>query len=125
MRHVFDTTGKELDIDLDYAAFGNQSNQNFTTIYRNPNGTENRPDEALSSDLTGLTQIRSVKADLTLPLENKLRVETGVKSSYVTADNEPIFFVNNSTTPDPLRTNHFIYNENINAAYLNTNKEWE
>src|SRR5690606_28153084 len=24
-----------------------------------------------------------------------------------------------------LRTNHFIYNENINAAYLNTNKEWE
>jgi len=125
MRHVFDTTGKELAIDLDYAAFGNQSNQNFTTIYRNPNGTENRPDEALSSDLTGLTQIRSVKADLTLPLEKKLRVETGVKSSYVTADNEPIFYVNNSTTPDPLRTNHFIYNENINAAYLNTNKEWE
>ncbi len=125
MRHVFDTTGKELAIDLDYAAFGNQSNQNFTTIYRNPNGTENRPDEALSSDLTGLTQIRSVKADLTLPLENKLKVEAGVKSSYVTADNEPIFYVNNSTIPDPLRTNHFIYNENINAAYLNTNKEWE
>src|SRR5690606_8212963 len=29
LKHRFDSTGKELSIDLDYARFGNQSNQNF------------------------------------------------------------------------------------------------
>lgn len=125
VRHVFDTTGRELSVDLDYAAFGNQSDQNFVTSYRTGDGDEYKPDYTLRSDLTGLTQIRSIKADFTNPMANKLRLEAGVKSSYVTADNEPIFYINNSTTPDPLRTNHFIYTENINAAYLNGNKEWE
>src|SRR5690606_14180682 len=53
----------------------------------------------------------------------------GIKSSYVTADNEPIFFDNQNggreaNVFDSTRSNHFVYNENINAAYLNANKDW-
>jgi hypothetical protein len=58
-------------------------------------------------------------------MKGKSRLELGLKSSFVTADNEPLFFENKSEIPDPLRSNHFIYNENINAAYVNGNKEWE
>lgn len=125
LRHTPDSSGKELSMDVDYASFGNQSNQNFLTTYQDPAGNKYQDDYYLRSDLTGVTQIRSIKADYTHPMKNNARIEIGAKSSFVTADNEPIFFENNSTTPDTTRTNHFIYNENINAAYLNTNKDWE
>ncbi|HRO43173.1 MAG TPA: outer membrane beta-barrel protein [Flavipsychrobacter sp.] len=127
LKHTFDSTGKELSLDLDYARFGNQSNQHFVTAYQYVDASQTQPDYYLKSDLTGITQIRSVKADFTNPMKNNLRLEAGIKSSFVTADNEPIFHV--KTTGDYMldssRTNHFIYNENINAAYVNANKDWE
>jgi hypothetical protein len=45
----------------------------------------------------------------------------------VTADNEPLFYekVNGEYALDTKRSNHFIYNENINAAYANYNREWD
>lgn len=127
LKHSFDSAGKELSMDLDYAAFGNQSNQNFVTTYQYVDPTLSQPDYYLKSDLTGLTQIRSVKADFVNPLKDNLRLEMGVKSSFVTADNEPIFHVKTTGeyVLDTSRTNHFVYNENINAAYLNANKSWE
>lgn len=126
LRHTFDTTGRELTADVDYAAFGNQSNQNFVTAYIAPNGDKYQPDYLMKSDLTGFTQIRAVKADYTHPLKNNASFDAGVKSSYVTADNEPLFYeqVAGIYELDTRRSNHFIYNENINAAYINAKKDW-
>src|SRR5690606_3266961 len=49
------------------------------------------------------------------------------KSTYVTADNEPLFY--EKTTGDFMldinRSNHFVYRENINAGYVNYNKKWD
>lgn len=125
VKHRFDSAGKELEINLDYAAFGNQSNQNFMTTYQYVDVNQSQPDYYLKSDLTGITQIRSVKADYTNPVKGNARIEAGIKSSFVTADNEPIFQVKTTGAyvVDSSRTNHFIYNENINAAYLNVNKD--
>jgi hypothetical protein len=125
VKHRFDSAGKELEINLDYAAFGNQSNQNFMTTYQYIDVNQSQPDYYLKSDLTGITQIRSVKADYTNPVKGNARIEAGIKSSFVTADNEPIFQVKTTGAyvVDSSRTNHFIYNENINAAYLNVNKD--
>jgi hypothetical protein len=127
LKHKFDGAGKELEINLDYAAFGNQSNQNFVTTYQYVDVNQGQPDYYLKSDLTGITQIRSAKADYTNPLKDNARFEAGIKSSFVTADNEPIFQVKTtgSYIVDSSRTNHFIYNENINAAYVNLNKDWK
>lgn len=129
LRHSFDTTGKEISIDADYAGFQNQSNQNFITYYTSPDGSPYQPTYYMESDLRGNTQIRSIKADYTNPLKNNAKFETGFKSSYVTADNKPIFFDNQNggteaNTFDSTRSNHFVYNEHINAAYVNANKEW-
>ena len=127
LKKKLDSAGKELSVDLDYAAFGNQSNQNFITSYAYVDPSQSQPDYYLKSDLTGLTQIRSLKADYVHPMPGSLRLEGGIKSSYVTADNEPIFHVKTigDYYLDTARTNHFIYNENINAAYVNANKDWE
>ncbi len=127
LRHSFDSTGRELSVDTDYAAFGNQSNQSFITTYTTASGSAYLPDYFLKSDLSGKTEIKSIKADYSHPVNSSFKVDVGAKSSFVLADNEPLFYekVNGNYELDPKRTNHFIYNENINAAYINTNKEWK
>ncbi|RZK66433.1 MAG: TonB-dependent receptor, partial [Pedobacter sp.] len=61
----------------------------------------------------------------TLPLANQLKFESGLKTSYATTDNEAGYFntVNQTTTPDYNKSNHFLFRERISAAYLNLNKE--
>src|SRR6185436_8913059 len=47
--------------------------------------------------------------------------------SYVETDNAANYenFVNNEWVTDSGRTNHFVYKENINAAYVNTSKQFK
>ncbi len=127
LRHNFDTAGRQLSVDADYAAYDNKSNQNFVTTYTAPDGSMYLPDYYLKSYLNGVTQIRSLKADYTHPLKDKTKIETGFKTSFVTADSDPSFYelVSGVYQLDAKRSNHFIYNENINAVYGNANKEWE
>ncbi len=127
IKHTIDTNGKEITADLDYASFGNHSAQNFVTTYTNADGSQYMPNYYLKSDLTGNTQIRSFKADYTNPMKHDARLEAGIKASFVTSDNEPLFYelVNNNYELDNKRSNHFVYNENINAAYINASKDWK
>jgi hypothetical protein len=130
IKHSFDTNGREINLDLDYASFGNQSNQNFITRYTKDN-LEYLPDYFLKSDLTGSTRIHSIKSDYIHPLKNGIKLELGVKSSYVVSDNDAVYWQKTGSGSsvdyviDNSRTNHFIYKENINAAYLNTGKDWK
>ncbi len=127
LRHTFDDKGKELSMDADYAVYANNSRQQFITRYTTAAGDAYQPDYLLKSDLTGLTQIRSFKADYISPLPQDYQLETGIKTSYVTADNEPLFYEmqQNVYELDTKRSNHFLYNENINAAYMNVKRDKE
>lgn len=126
-RHSFNDKGQKLDIDLDYARYMSNSLQELETSYFLPDGNVYLPTYFMRSDMDGVTQIRAIKADYTLPFENKATLEAGIKSTYVTSDNEPLFY--EKTTGDfrldTNRSNHFIYRENINAGYLNFNKKWD
>ena len=81
----------------------------------------------LHGDINGYTQIRSLKIDYSEPLKNNLRVDAGFKTSYVTADNEPDFYnrSNGGNLYDSTKSDHFIYQENITALYVNAGKEWK
>lgn len=127
MRHRFDSTGRELTVDADYARYWSTAQQNFITKYSYADGITSVPDYHMRSDLSGLTQIRSVKTDYTHPMKGNAKLEAGVKSSYVTSDNEPLFYerTTGDFALDTKRSNHFVYKENINAAYVNANKSWD
>ena len=84
--------GRQTTIDLDYARYWNQTDQLYTTQYSDANQQSFLPNYILHGVLSGITQIRSVKLDYVHPLKNKLRLDAGVKSSYVTADNKPLFY---------------------------------
>jgi hypothetical protein len=126
LKHQFDSTGRELVADLDYARYWNTSKQNFSTRIHDKDGAYVTTDY-LFGDQGGNLQIYSAKADYTHPLKGQAKWETGVKSSYVTSDNDVRFYTqqNAELLFDTARSSHFLYDENINAAYLNFSKEFK
>jgi len=129
IRHKFDSTGTELSVDADYARYWNNNTQDYITQYYLADGASDPVQNPylLHGDLSGLTQIRSLKADFSHRFKNGLHFEAGAKSSYVTADNQSAFYdeSNGGHVFDATKSNHFIYDENINAAYVNGSKEWK
>lgn len=126
-KHTFDSTGTELTTDLDFARFGNRTEQNFTTRYYDLNNVEFQNPYLLYGDINGGLNIYSVKSDFTKPLKNDAGFEAGLKSSYVTADNNLAFYNKSTGTAiyDSTKSNHFLYTENINAVYGNFTKDWK
>ncbi len=124
MRHQFDTTGKEITADIDYASYENKGNQYFYNNSYNPSWV-----------LTGIQDLRSympvnidiysAKVDFSKPLKGNAKLETGIKSSYVETTNGAYFYnvSNGYETVDNAKTNSFTYKENINAAYVSFNKQ--
>ena len=127
LRHDFDSNGRTLAIDADYARFWNQTYQRYTNKYYNTDGGFLLPDYLLFGDLSGLTEIRSVKLDYSQPILGKARLDAGAKASLVTADNSLLFHdqTGGRHLYDSSKSNHFLYRENINAIYLNIAKDGE
>ncbi|MCW3121808.1 MAG: TonB-dependent receptor [Flavipsychrobacter sp.] len=126
LRHNFDSTGKTLSLDVDYAGYTNGGQQDYHTTYTDHDGASIGTPAILHGERWGLTQIASVKGDYTQSLKGNVKLEAGAKSSYVIANNNPRFFnvIGGVNILDVTKTNHFIYNENINAGYFTFSKEW-
>jgi len=123
-KHTFDTTGTELTLDLDYSRYNNTSDQQLSTGFFDGNNNKTSDSMFLNGHLPSTIDIYSLKSDFVHTYKNGLRLETGIKSSYVTSDNlvEYVRKAGNGWIPDA-RNNHFVYKENINAAYINLNKQ--
>ena len=59
-----------------------------------------------------------------MPLKNEVKFEAGIKTSYVKTDANASYdsVINGNLVHDYNRSNHFIYEENVNAAYVNFSK---
>jgi len=119
MKHQFDSTGRELLVNADYAIFNTASYQNIGTAYYDPLGNSLGLNSYLYGNLPGSLNIYSLKADYDGML-GKGTFGAGAKSSYVNTDNNVhIYDGTNDLAPvDTGQSNHFIYSENINAAYV-------
>ncbi|RZL17478.1 MAG: TonB-dependent receptor [Pedobacter sp.] len=120
-----DTSGTILSADLDFVRIRNQSNANFYNYYKDLTGTGSNTQDFLLTDIPSGYDIVSAKIDFTKPISSESKLETGVKFSNVTSDNDSRFYFNNGPQPvlDPARTNHFIYKELIYAGYLNWRRQ--
>ncbi|NLR66710.1 TonB-dependent receptor [Chitinophaga varians] len=126
-RGILDSTGKELNVDLDYARMTQKVNASILAF------TRDGADKALlNSDTSRNGQpssidIKSAKIDYAHPLKGGAKLEAGAKISFVTTDNDARFdsLRTGNWIKDERRSNHFIYKENINAAYINFNKQFK
>jgi outer membrane receptor protein involved in Fe transport len=126
--------GGELDLDGDYIFYYTKGDQYSYNYLYNPDGTlvvdPTSPNPyLLNGNLPAHIDIYSFKADYSQPLKNNLTLEAGAKFSYVKTDNNAQYTVFDSTSKewvyDNTRSNHFIYKENINAAYLDLQKQFK
>lgn len=118
-RHVFDSTGKELTADIDYIHYNASNTQNLSNYYFSPSGVPTRKADTLYGNLPQLINIYSAKADYVHPLKKGAKLEAGFKVAYVKSDANAVYdsLNNNVLSRDFGRSNHFIYDEQINAAY--------
>ena len=127
LKHTFDTIGREITVDFDYGRYNSHALSRNSTRYYKLDGTPLQNDYTLDGDQHGKLNFKTAKADYVNPLGNGAKFEAGVKTSFVSSDNDAKFFDVSSGIPvnDVYKTNHFIYKENNNAAYLNFSKEFE
>jgi len=124
MKHTFDSTGRELLVNADYATYNTLGYQSIATNYFNPDNSEIGGTSYLYGYLPSLLNIYSLKADYDGQLGKKGSLGAGIKTSYVNTDNNlNIYDGQNALAPvDTTQSNHFIYSENINAGYVTYNR---
>lgn len=123
-RHDFDKHGQQIALDADYLVYKtNNRQQIFNSSYFPDQSLKSK--DILHGELPANIKIYSLKADYTKPLKKDWKLEAGVKSSYTKTDNigDYSYTVGEITSPDYQKSNHFIYKENINSAYLNLSRE--
>jgi iron complex outermembrane receptor protein len=122
-----DTTGQQLAIDLDYSKFNNNSNAHYDTYFYLPDGSPQMAPTLLRNETPSTISIRTAKVDYTLPINKNLKFETGFKLSDVKTDNnlQAQKQVNGAFVNDTTLTNRFIYDEKIDAGYINLTKSYK
>lgn len=118
LKHEFDReTGRSLNVDFDYNTFY-ADDVNTLRIY-----LDGQPEQASQSQQAVEQPVRIAvgKADYIHPVDSTFKIETGLKSSFATVDNSLSFF--RGGLRSEAESNDFLYEENINAAYVNISKQ--
>lgn len=126
-KHKFNNKGKEITADADYGRFDSKSLTTNQTGYFKTDGSTLLPNYRLDGDQKGKLTLYTAKVDYSSPLKDEAKIEAGMKTSFVSADNEAKFYDMSSGMPvaDVNKTNHFLYHENNNAAYFNFSKTFK
>jgi len=115
-----DSAGTTLSADIDYVALRDNRDSRFINALQLV--SENAPTTEISTSYNPPRfDIYSAKIDFTRPLNKTTKLELGAKASHVLSDSDLRFYniLENQEVIDPTRTSHFIYTENIYAAYVN------
>jgi len=121
--HNFRRPGAQLTADADLVDHPAQSRQSFLNTTVDSLGfLQSASNE--QAQLPSSIRIYSGKFDYTLPFGG-WRLETGAKASRVSSDNKAgyDYWIGDSSVPDYGKTNHFLYTEDIQAAYASLTRE--
>ncbi|MBC3541427.1 outer membrane beta-barrel protein [Rufibacter sediminis] len=126
LRHEFGKTGRSLGADVDFLAYRTDASQFYQNFLYQPGGELSSQDQ-LNGSLPAQIDIYTAKTDYSHPFQNGVKLELGAKASYIRTDNIADYLTtqNGITAPDYNLSNHFKYRENINAGYLNLNKDFK
>lgn len=122
LKHTFDSTGRELTVDLDYSKYNNGNDEGFKVTSVNSSDAVKNQQNLTEAKF----DIMSAKFDYTRPLsKQKAKFDFGGKTSFVQSDNDIKFYniINGTKISDKNITNDFLYKENVNAAYVNWQQE--
>ncbi|MGV3763502.1 TonB-dependent receptor domain-containing protein [Parapedobacter sp.] len=118
---TIDTNGRKLVADVDISRFSNHNKANYNNTLFLPSGDMKNEPLLSRSDMPTIIDIRVAKVDYTHPFNKDSKLEAGVKYSNVASDNDMRFEnqVGGVWQNAENRTNHFVYEEQVAAAYVN------
>lgn len=121
-----DQEGKTLSADFNYSTINRASAEYINNKFYNSTGNLYR-DSLLENLSPSDIRIWVSKVDFVDPVSKTSKLEAGIKYSNVVSNNDLIFgpFVNGSYQSDPNFSNHFVYKENVNAAYVNYDNKFD
>lgn len=119
--------GSEITLDVDFGRFLTRGDSENKTRYFSTDGSVFQPDYQLNGNQEGILKFSTAKTDYLVQISESFKLETGIKFSYVSSDQDAAFFEKKDDIfiPDINKTNHFIYRENNNAGYINLNKNYK
>jgi outer membrane receptor protein involved in Fe transport len=121
-----DSGRRELSVDLDYIRYNNKQYNDYDNNFYDADGNVNGQPVVFRNQSPSVITIHAAQVDYNRTIKNT-KIEAGVKSSAVHTDNNFAFqnLVANKYENDSTRSNHFIYDENINAAYINAEHKFK
>lgn len=124
---VLDTAGQELNADIDYSRFNNDNSVIYTNNFYNAAGELTKLPFIFRNGTPSRVKILAGKVDYVYPVNPKMKVETGIKSSYVSTDNDfrSENFDGADWVNDLTQSNRFTYKEQVNAVYANLHREFK
>jgi len=114
--------GMKLTLDADYSDYRNDQDFVYGNFFQDNNGSELLDPYFLRNNQKIDIDIFATTADLTIPISETVNLETGLKLSQVTTESNTKFesqIMDRTWVLEPLRTNDFIYNEDVYAGYIN------
>jgi outer membrane receptor protein involved in Fe transport len=120
------SNGSQLSFDADYALWDRENYQKNDNFYFSNEGTTSEPPLLVRTNMNTNIDILALKADYTATIFGGWGLESGLKTSKVTTDNDLDFktFEEDAFQRDTLRSNRFQYDEDIHAGYVNVNKKF-
>ena len=123
---ILDSLGRELSVNADYFNYNKKWQDNFLTNYFDQDNLKYKQTTFLRDNSPANNSIKSLSMDYTYP--SKIgNFEAGIKTVFTTTDNNINWESqeNGDWLNDSGKTNHFIYKENINAAYITFEKAFK
>jgi hypothetical protein len=126
-KSVLDSTGQEISADVDYSRYNGRDRSDLENTLTFANGSLVKPIGRLRNNSPSIIDIKAVKVDYVLPINKTTKFEAGAKSSWVETDNDlqAEEWKNSVWQNDVRRSNHFVYDENVNAVYSNFSKQFK
>jgi ligand-binding sensor protein len=114
-----DTNGTKLSADFNFIRLNNRGDSEFSNEYFVAESNIAVKSDLLTTDNPSYYDILSGQIDFETKLGAANKLELGVKASAVFSDNDLQFYIEEggSRQSDEERSNHFLYSENILAAY--------
>ncbi|HTE07400.1 MAG TPA: outer membrane beta-barrel protein, partial [Flavitalea sp.] len=111
--------GSEFSGDVSYLKFWSNGHQLLNNTTFIPDGSQ-KTEENFAYDLPGFVKILTGNADYSHGKDKETGWEAGLKSNFIDNDNDSRYYsmAGEISETDFGRSNHFIYKENINSAYL-------
>jgi len=119
---TLDTLGSKISIDADYVQYKSSNDQRFLNYQYDVNDVLLYKGQ-INGEIPSEINIYAIKSDYKKNFKGESIVEVGLKTVLTKTDNESIYTntIGGVTTPDYSLSNRFLYDEWINAAYVNYN----